>query len=85
MTHRPSGSMCAVCAFKGDEFKQFCGSLNFTAMQKIKSDKDGTIVVKCIEFRKATKFVEHCKKCNCLLTPSEWFILGNICPVCESI
>ena len=52
---RPSGSMCAVCAFKDDEFKQFCGSLNFAEMQKMKTDKDGTVVVKCKEFRKAAR------------------------------
>lgn len=75
--------MCAVCAFKGDGFKQFCSSLNFAEMQKMKTDKDGVVVVKCKEFRKATDFVEKCTKCDCLLTPLEWFILGNICPICE--
>jgi hypothetical protein len=48
MTHRPSGSMCAVCEFKA----RFCGDLPFYKMRKMKNDSDGTVVVKCDNFKR---------------------------------
>lgn len=46
ITHRPSGSMCAVCRHSG----QNCAHLNFAAMRVIRRDPDGVRVVKCGEF-----------------------------------
>jgi len=51
MTHRPSGSMCAACEFKAS----FCGDLHFHKMQKMKTDSDGTVVVKCDNFKRQVK------------------------------
>lgn len=51
-THRPSGRMCSVCQ---DKYKD-CSNLDFKIMPKIAQDKDGMIVVKCIQFKvKETK------------------------------
>lgn len=55
ITHRPSGSMCQVC-WKRELSKELdwaCPShSDFTHMSKIKTDKDGVIVVKCEEFKR---------------------------------
>lgn len=48
MTHRPRGRMCAICVNKDRN----CAHLDFKTMPKIDQDKDGMIVVKCIEFKK---------------------------------
>jgi len=47
MNHRPSGSMCAAC--KHLDVRD-CSSLPFKGMPVMKTDKDGTVVVKCVEF-----------------------------------
>lgn len=46
--YRPSGSMCMVCA----KHPHDCGLLVFSQMPQMKRDPDGTIVVKCTEFRR---------------------------------
>lgn len=51
ISYRPSGSMCKVCT----RFFLNCSELDFSKMQKMKTDNDGTIVVKCIEFVKVKK------------------------------
>ena len=45
----PKGGMCAVCS----KNKNDCSKLDFSAMKKIgKKDKNGLIVVRCINFNK---------------------------------
>lgn len=48
LVYRPSGMMCLVCQHKDRD----CSKLQFDTMSPIRKDKDGTIVVKCIEWRK---------------------------------
>lgn len=47
--HRPSGMMCAGCERRNID----CSHLNFKEMRKIREDKDGTVVVRCVEYRRA--------------------------------
>lgn len=54
ITHRPSGIMCHACARKD----QNCAVFDFTRMQKIKTDKDGTTVVRCTEFKREQRSAE---------------------------
>lgn len=52
VTHRPKGSMCAVCS----HFNQKdCSQLDFTSMKKIGQDDDGVVVVRCIDFDREGK------------------------------
>lgn len=48
LVYRPSGMMCLCCANKDKD----CSTLAFNQMHPIRKDKDGTIVVKCSEWRK---------------------------------
>lgn len=48
LIHRPSGRMCQNCLYCA---VRNCSYLPFADMPKIKKDKDGTIVVKCSEYR----------------------------------
>lgn len=54
ITHRPSGIMCHACTRKD----QTCAELDFTRMQKIKTDKDGITVVRCTEFKREQRSAE---------------------------
>lgn len=47
-THRPSGIMCHAC----ERRNQNCAMFDFAKMQKIKTDKDGIVVVRCSEFKR---------------------------------
>lgn len=49
MTHIPKGSMCIVCQ---NRTKKTCGQLDFVAMKPLKTYPDGTVAVKCSEFKK---------------------------------
>ena len=46
--HRPSGTMCATCA----NAQKDCSALEFSTMRAIKKDADGTIVVRCGEYKR---------------------------------
>lgn len=47
MNYRPSGKMCARCVHIDN---RDCSRLPFAKMRPMKTDKDGTVVVKCSEF-----------------------------------
>ena len=47
--HRPSGLMCQVCARRDAD----CSKLDFAAMHRMKTDRDGVAVVKCNQFQKS--------------------------------
>ncbi len=50
-TFIPKGGMCISCKHKND--LQFCKDLNFEAMPKMsKSDTEGYVLVKCVEFER---------------------------------
>lgn len=51
MTHRPSGTMCSACEYRR---LPACGRLPFAEMPIMRRDKDGTAVVRCVEFKRAT-------------------------------
>lgn len=50
-THRPSGAMCRACKHVDAD----CSPLPFSTMQSMRKDKDGTIVVKCDQFKKGSR------------------------------
>ena len=52
MKHRPSGRMCASC----DKRFNNCSNLDFSQMRIIRKDKDGSLVVKCSEYVKTSKY-----------------------------
>jgi len=49
MTYQPKGGMCLSCK---DKFKD-CSSLKFSEMPKLKAISNSTVIVRCIEFKKA--------------------------------
>ena len=52
INHRPSGRMCASC----DKRFNNCSNLDFSQMRIIRKDKDGSLVVKCSEYVKTSKY-----------------------------
>lgn len=48
ITYQPKGGMCGVCI----HLSRNCGLLNFSEMQRIGKYPDGTIVVKCTDFKR---------------------------------
>ena len=57
-THRPSGSMCKVCI---NALVRNCSHLDFKVMPEMKRDKDGVIVVRCVDFQRIGKHKESSK------------------------
>nr|WP_319552408.1 hypothetical protein [uncultured Vibrio sp.] len=52
-THRPKGSMCAVCKGLNSQFKHECPSPSkFKSMPKLGKDSDGMIVIRCTGFER---------------------------------
>ena len=47
MRHQPKGSMCCSCVQRGP-----CAHLDFSSMMPLDTYEDGTIVVKCTEFKR---------------------------------
>ncbi len=47
-SYRPRGSMCQQCIHKEAD----CSALDFQHMQVVGKDRDGTVVVKCSEYKK---------------------------------
>lgn len=48
LVYRPSGMMCLCCVNRDKD----CSKLPFNTMYPIRKEQDGTIVVKCSEWRK---------------------------------
>lgn len=54
--YQPKGGMCATCVHKLED----CTHLHFEAMQKIgKGDADGTVIVKCMQFKNESTAAKH--------------------------